>query len=117
MAWLGHSRRANVLAALVRERRGKHGAQAAFELVLLERSHPGTHRVTRKRIRLVDILLTHLGVHNARMDGVCKDVGMLRRDMLVQVARVEDVGKLDAAVLGIRAVVFVELLDRRKVAI
>ena len=61
---LDRGRRTNILARPMRHRRRIQRAQRAFELVLLEHLQTLTHRVSGERVRLVNIVDTHLGAHD-----------------------------------------------------
>ena len=109
---LRNGRRTDVLAALLRLRRREHRAHRALELILLEGLHAHAHRVPAQRIRLVDVLVAHLRRHEARVCRVDEDLGVRRRQVLGQVARVQDGGELGAAVLAVGAQVAVHLFER-----
>jgi hypothetical protein len=106
---LRHRRRTHIEPALLHLGRGKHGADRTHPLILLERLHQRAHGVAGDRVRLVDVVDGYLGLDEARVGGVGEDVGVGGGQVPGEVARVEDVGELGAAVEAVGAEVAVQL--------
>jgi len=86
-------------------------AQSALKLVLLERRHEGTHAVSAQGVWLVDVLLGHLGLDEARMSSIDEHVGVRSVEMIGQVLGIQDCGQLASAIDRVGGEVSVQLFE------